>query len=61
MVLRAHAEVTAIFEGMALVPPGLPLIMNWRPTGPPREPERAWLYGGVGHLPERRHDAGDVR
>lgn len=51
LVLRSHAEIAGIFTGLPLVEPGLPLIMNWRPPISPRDPERAWLFGGVGRLP----------
>ncbi|WP_052810105.1 SAM-dependent methyltransferase [Streptomonospora alba] len=51
MVLRSREEITRIFARMALVPPGLALIMNWRPPVAPVAPDRVWLFGGVGRLP----------
>ncbi|MBB4932807.1 O-methyltransferase involved in polyketide biosynthesis [Lipingzhangella halophila] len=48
MVLRSYQDIAGIFTGFRLVPPGLPLIMNWRPGIAPTDPERVWLYGGIG-------------
>ncbi|GAB3450140.1 SAM-dependent methyltransferase [Streptomonospora sediminis] len=52
MVLRTRDQIAQIFAGMTMVPPGLPLIQQWRPTIEPEAPERVWLFGGVGYLPE---------
>ncbi len=31
---RSHAEVTALFDGLPLVPPGVVPVTEWRPTTP---------------------------
>jgi hypothetical protein len=50
---RSHAEVTALFGGLPLVPPGVVPLTEWRPaaaTGP-----AAWadLYAGIARTPPR--------
>jgi len=53
VIPRSHAEVTALFGGLPLVPPGVVPLAEWRPssaTGP-----AAWadLYAGVARTPPR--------
>jgi hypothetical protein len=49
---RTHPEVTALFGGLPLVPPGVVPVTEWRPgTGPAA---RADLYAGMGALPDHR-------
>ena len=51
LVLRTRQEIATAFTGFDLIPPGLQLIMDWRPDHPPTSPEDVWLFGGVGHIP----------
>jgi hypothetical protein len=45
---RTHAEITALFGGLPLVPPGVVPVTEWRPgTGPAA---RADLYAGMARL-----------
>jgi len=46
---RTHAEVTALFGGLSLVPPGVVPVAEWRATADPGA--RADLYAGMA-----RHD-----
>ena len=48
---RSHAEVTELFAGLPLVPPGVVPITEWRPTVHDRFPQHADLYGGVARVP----------
>jgi len=52
---RTHAEISAFFEGFALVEPGLVYTPLWRPDGPDDlffdQPERSSIYAGVGRKP----------
>jgi hypothetical protein len=48
--LRDAAEITALFEGYDLLPPGLVRPPVWRPDRPYRTPTR-WLLAGVGRKP----------
>jgi hypothetical protein len=42
---RSHAQVTALFGGLPLVPPGVVPVTEWRPVTGPAAP--ADLYAGV--------------
>jgi S-adenosyl methyltransferase len=48
---RSQAEITGLFAGLELIPPGVVAISEWRPgaSGPSRPP--ADLHGGVGCKP----------
>jgi hypothetical protein len=46
---RSHAQVTALFGGLPLVPPGVVPVAEWRPTAGPAA--QADLYAGIA-----RHD-----
>ena len=51
LVLRSHAQVTALFDGFDLIEPGLVQVPLWRPDGKrPRLRDLAGIgiYGGVG-------------
>jgi hypothetical protein len=53
VTLRSKTQVAAFFYGWDLAEPGLVQVPLWRPEGKPPRPkelERAWVYGGVGHL-----------
>jgi hypothetical protein len=46
---RTRAEIMRLLRGFDLVEPGLVYVPLWRPDGKlPKNPERAWLYAGVG-------------
>jgi len=49
---RGHAEVTALFGGLPLVPPGVVPVTEWRPEIPagPAAPA-ADLYAGIARTP----------
>jgi len=50
LVLRSHAQVTALFEGWDLTEPGVVQVPLWRPDGEPprpRELAKIAMYGGV--------------
>jgi hypothetical protein len=51
LVLRSHAQITALFDGFSLVDPGLVQVPLWRPDGRPPRPKdlvKIAIYGGVG-------------
>jgi hypothetical protein len=46
---RSQAEILRFFSGFDLVEPGLVYLPLWRPDGQvPKDPDRLWLYAGVG-------------
>jgi SAM-dependent methyltransferase len=49
---RSHTQVSALFTGLPLVPPGVVPLTEWRPTAP--FPHAADLYAGVAHAPASR-------
>jgi SAM-dependent methyltransferase len=53
LVPRTHSEVSVLFAGLPLVPPGVVPLTEWRPTpGPP--PHQADLYAGLVRIPGSR-------
>jgi hypothetical protein len=50
---RTHSQVSALFGGLPLVPPGVVPITEWRPAAGPFPPA-ADLYAGVAHAPGSR-------
>jgi hypothetical protein len=53
LVLRDHAQVSALFDGWDLVDPGLVQLPLWRPADKPLSPRdlaKIGMYGGVGRL-----------
>jgi S-adenosyl methyltransferase len=51
LVERSHAQVSALFGGLPLVPPGVVPITEWRPA--PGQPSQVVdLYAGVARTPE---------
>ena len=47
--VRDHEDITALFDGLDLVEPGVVNVPLWRPEGPAREDWAAiWFDGGVG-------------
>ena len=49
--LRDHAEVTSLFDGLELVPPGIVQISQWRPGSDFEAAAQAALWGGVARKP----------
>jgi len=50
LVLRTHSQVSALFAGLPLVPPGVVPLTKWRPAAGPI-PHATDLYAGVAHAP----------
>ncbi|HEY5989688.1 MAG TPA: SAM-dependent methyltransferase [Streptosporangiaceae bacterium] len=51
LVLRSHAQISALFDGFPLVDPGLVQVPLWCPDGKPPRPKdlaKVAIYGGVG-------------
>jgi SAM-dependent methyltransferase len=48
---RSHAEVTALFGGLPLVPPGVVPVTEWRPAAPAGPAPAADLYAGIARTP----------
>ncbi len=44
---RSHAQVTALFGELPLVPPGIVPVTEWRPDLQPRSGQPADLYAGL--------------
>jgi S-adenosyl methyltransferase len=51
LVLRDHAQVTSLFDGLDLVEPGVVQISRWRPHIELESAEAAGLWGGVARKP----------
>jgi hypothetical protein len=50
--VRGQAGVSAFFDGLGLVDPGVVPILAWRPEGAPADdPRSAYYYGAVGRKP----------
>jgi S-adenosyl methyltransferase len=49
--LRSREQVTRLFAGLELVPPGIVQISRWRPDSELDEATAAALWGGVGRKP----------
>jgi SAM-dependent methyltransferase len=50
--IRSKQEITAFFDGLELVAPGLVDIATWRPDGREEEQSHQWImFGGVGRKP----------
>jgi len=44
---RTHAQVTALFGGLSLVPPGVVPVAEWRPVAGCQQPHSADMYAGL--------------
>jgi len=53
IIPRNHAEVTALFGGLPLVPPGVVPLTEWRSTSVTGPVACADLYAGVARIPPR--------
>ena len=51
---RSHAQVSALFGGLPLVPPGVVPVTEWRPATVSPLPRAADLYAGVARAPRDR-------
>jgi S-adenosyl methyltransferase len=51
LILRDHAQVTAFFEGLELVKPGVVQLSKWRPRSETESQAAAALWGGVARKP----------
>ena len=51
VIPRSHAEVTALFGGLPLVPPGVVPLTEWRPTSATGPAACADLYAGMARTP----------
>jgi hypothetical protein len=50
---RSHAEVTALFSGLPLVPPGIVPVTEWRPDHAARPGHAADMYAGLATIARR--------
>jgi S-adenosyl methyltransferase len=51
MYPRGHAEITELFDGFDIVPPGIVATSEWRPESPTDtsdDPRRSGIYAGAG-------------
>jgi len=49
LAARSSKEITAFFDGMELLDPGVVLVPRWRPDGPvPADADDIWMYGAMG-------------
>ena len=51
LCMRTREEIASLFDGFALVEPGLVWLPEWRPDSPddvPEDPSRTWALVGVG-------------
>jgi S-adenosyl methyltransferase len=53
VIPRTHTQVSTLFAGLSLVPPGVVPLAEWRPAISPF-PHAADLYAGVAHAPASR-------
>jgi hypothetical protein len=44
---RSHAQVTALFGGLSLVPPGVVPVAEWRPAAGCEQPQAGDMYAGL--------------
>jgi len=54
LILRSYARISAFFDGLELVPPGLVAVTDWQPPGLPPPPPELWptpFYGALGRKP----------
>ncbi len=51
MTARSHAEVTALFRGLPLVPPGVVPVTQWRSAPAIGPAPCADLYAGIARTP----------
>jgi len=49
LVPRTHSQVSALFSGLPMVPPGVVPLTEWRPVLAGRSPVSADMYAGIAH------------
>ena len=49
LVPRTHSQVTALFSGLPMVPPGVVPLTEWRPVLAGRSSVSADMYAGIAH------------
>ncbi len=51
LTLRSRDQITRLFDGFALAPPGVLDVAHWPGARPPSRRGAIVAYGGMGHLP----------
>jgi S-adenosyl methyltransferase len=51
---RTHTQVSALFAGLPLIPPGVVPVTEWRPTLTSTSPRPVDLYAGLARVPGER-------
>ena len=54
LIARTHTQVTALFGGLPLVPPGVVPLTEWRPPIAGPAPQQADMYAGAACIAGRR-------
>ena len=54
LVPRTHSQVSALFGGLPMVPPGVVPLGEWRPVPAGRSPMPADMYAGIAHTAASR-------
>jgi SAM-dependent methyltransferase len=49
VVPRTHSQISALFAGLPMVPPGVVPLTEWRPVPADRPPVSADMYAGIAH------------
>jgi hypothetical protein len=53
LIARSHIQVSALFGGLPLVPPGVVPLTEWRPAPGDPSPQQADMYAGAAGVPVR--------
>jgi hypothetical protein len=56
LIPRSHTQVSSLFAGLPLVPPGVVPLTEWRPAIAGPFPQTADLYAGVARTPASSHE-----
>lgn len=56
LVPRSHSQVSALFAGLPLVPPGVVPLTEWRPTCTGSSPQAADMYAGAARVSGTERD-----
>jgi hypothetical protein len=49
LIPRTHSQVSTLFAGLPMVPPGVVPLTEWRPVLPGKLPVAADMYAGIAH------------
>jgi hypothetical protein len=49
LIPRTHSQVSTLFAGLPMVPPGVVPLTEWRPVLPGKFPVAADMYAGIAH------------